>query len=101
MGPRSQSSAAADRFSTFVTTVGIVLGLFHLGTAFVDRTHLVPRLIDRLVPALALMAGGVALGWIGSRVGTLLLRINDLSRQLDSAGNDHIADFRQIADRLE
>ena len=101
MAPRRQSSAAADRFSRIVATFGIVLGLLYLGTAFLDRARLVPGLIERLVPALALMTGGVAVGWIGSRVGTLLLRLDDLSRRLDSAANDHISDFRQIADRLE
>lgn len=100
MAPR-QSSAAGDRFFAFATTIGIVLGLLYLGTAFMHRANLVPGLIERLVPALAFMAGGAALGWIGARISMLLLRMNDLSRQFSAAANDHVADFRQIADRLE
>lgn len=101
MAPR-QSSAAADRFSTFATMAGVVLGLLYLATVYQESSkNLVPGLIARLVPALGFVAGGLAVGWIGSRVGMLLWRIHDLSRQLSAAANDHIADMRQIADRLE
>ena len=100
MGPR-QSSAAADRFSTFAAAGGVVLGMLYLATAFLERADLVGALAARAVPALALAAGGVALGWIGSRVGMLLWRVNDLSRQQSAGANDLIADLRQVADRLE
>lgn len=101
MGPRQQRSAAADRFAALSIGAGVILGLLYLATALAERSNLVPALIARAIPAAAMIAGGVALGWVGSRVGTLLLRLNDLSRQVSSAANDHIADFRQIADRLE
>lgn len=101
MGLRQQRSAAADRFAALSIAAGVILGLLYLATALAERSNLVPALIVRAVPAAAMIAGGVSLGWIGSRVGTLLLRLNDLSRQVSSAANDHISDFRQIADRLE
>jgi tetratricopeptide (TPR) repeat protein len=100
MGPR-QSTANADRFETLASWTGLTLGLLHLATAFRDWPNLVPGLLDRTVAALAFVAGGLAIGWVGSYLGNLLWRVNDLSRQLSATAADRNAEMRQILDQLE
>ena len=101
MGPR-QSSANADRFSTLAAVAGVVLGVLYLAAAFLThRDDLSAALAARAVPALAFAVAGFAVGWVGSQLGALHGRVNDLSRQLSSTAADRNAEMRQILDQLE
>ena len=96
-----QRTANADRFSTLASWAGVVLALLHLATAFRAWPDVVPALLDRAVVALVFVAGGFAVAWVGSYLGNLLWRVNDLSRQMSSTAADRNAEVRQILDRLE
>lgn len=100
MVPR-QSTPNTDRFSTLSMVAGVGLALIYLATAFTEEGNLIRALTTRVVPALAFLAAGLAVGWLGSYLGVVLWRINDLSRQLSSTAADRNAEMRQILDQLD
>jgi outer membrane protein assembly factor BamD (BamD/ComL family) len=101
MAPRS-SSSFPDRVATYAVLAGTVAAFAHLFGPLLAGTHDVLGDIGaRLGVALALFAGGCAVGWIGARLGGLLSRMNDLSRQMSATAADQTSATRELHDRLE
>src|SRR3954468_16285275 len=82
----SHTSSIPDRAATFAGIVGALLGAIYVAIGFVDSS--VKELPSRAGVALALFAGGVAMGWIGRRVGTVMSRVNDLSAQIAAGASE-------------
>jgi hypothetical protein len=95
---RSHDSRIPDRVATLVGVVGAVIAAVHLAGGLVSGNRL--ELLSRLGVALALLAGGIALGWIGRRVGTVMSRVNDVSAQMSASASDQTGQMREVLDRL-
>lgn len=99
MGSR-QKASIPDRLATYAVVVGVMLCLAHLAGALVADEPLGRAVLSRLGVALAFLAGGCAAGWIGSRAGAVMSRVNDLSRHQSATAADQAVATREILDRL-
>jgi hypothetical protein len=95
---QSHSSTIPDRVATYAGILGALLGAVHLAGGLVAGN--VIELPSRLGVAMAFLAGGAALGWVGRRVGTVMSRVNDLSAQVSASAAEQSAQTREILDRL-
>jgi hypothetical protein len=94
----SHTSSVPDRAATFAGIVGALLAAVYLAIGLVDGTS--REFASRAGVALTLFAGGVAVGWVGRRVGTVMSRVNDLSAQISASASDEASQTREILDRL-
>src|SRR5688500_11593736 len=96
---QGHNSSIPDRVATYAVVVGVMLGIAHLAGALTEQD--VPRgLLARAGIALAFIAGGCGLSWIGSRGAAAMSRTNDLSRQLAAMASDRAAEQRELLERL-
>jgi hypothetical protein len=95
---RSHDSRVPDRVASYAGVVGALIGAAYLAGGFVAGHT--SELLSRVGVALAFLFGGVGLGWVGRRVGTVMSRVNDLSAQMSTSASDQAAQTREILDRL-
>jgi hypothetical protein len=95
---RSHDSRVPDRVASYAGIVGALIGAVHLAGGLVSGHT--SELLSRLGVALAFLAGGIGLGWVGRRVGTVMSRVNDLSAQLSTSASDQAAQTREVLQRL-
>lgn len=96
---QGQGSSIPDRAATYAVLIGVVLGLAHLAGALVEP-DVVRGLLARAGLAVAIIAGGGAVGMIASRIAAAMSRTGDLSRQMAAAAADRSAEHRELLERL-
>lgn len=95
---RSHDSRIPDRVTSFAGVLGAVIAAVHLAGGFASGNKW--EWASRLGVALAFLFGGIGIGWVGRRVGTVMSRVNDLSAQASASASDQAAQTREILDRL-